>query len=51
MDRGKIVEIGNHDELMATEGHYHKLYMAQARNVDTEDPQPGAPNLPKTVTV
>ena len=49
MDRGKIVEIGNHDQLMAAEGHYHKLYMAQARNVDSEDPEPAAPNLPKTV--
>ena len=36
MDRGRIVEIGNHDQLMAIEGHYHKLYQAQARNVDTE---------------
>ena len=36
MDRGRIVEIGNHDELMAVEGHYYKLYQAQARNVDTE---------------
>ena len=49
MDRGKIVELGNHDQLMATEGHYYKLYMAQARNVDTEAPEPLAPNLPKTV--
>ena len=47
MDRGKIVEIGNHDQLMETEGHYHKLYMAQARNVDTEDTLPRAPDLPK----
>ncbi len=51
MDRGRIVEIGNHDQLMAEEGHYHKLYMAQARNVDTEDPAPASPNLPKTVAV
>jgi len=36
MDRGRIVEIGNHDQLMALEGHYYKLYQAQARNVDTE---------------
>ena len=36
MDRGRIVEIGNHDQLMAIEGHYYKLYQAQARNVDTE---------------
>ncbi len=50
MDRGKIVEIGNHDQLMEIEGHYYKLYMAQARNVDTEAQLPAAPNLPKTVT-
>jgi ATP-binding cassette subfamily B protein len=51
MDRGRIVEIGNHDELMALEGHYFKLYMAQARNVDTEPELPRAPELPKTVSV
>ena len=37
LDRGRIVEVGNHDELMAREGHYYRLYQAQARNVDTED--------------
>ena len=37
LDRGSVVEIGNHDELMACEGHYYRLYQAQARNVDTED--------------
>jgi ATP-binding cassette subfamily B protein len=36
LDKGKIVEVGNHDELMALEGHYFRLYMAQARNVDAE---------------
>lgn len=36
MDRGKIVEVGNHDELMAREGAYYALYQAQARNVDTD---------------
>jgi ATP-binding cassette subfamily B protein len=36
MDRGKIVEVGGHDDLMAREGHYYRLYQAQARNVDTE---------------
>ncbi len=36
MDRGRLVELGNHDELMAVEGHYYKLYQAQARNVDAE---------------
>ncbi|WP_153145788.1 ABC transporter ATP-binding protein [Dechloromonas sp. H13] len=50
MDRGKIVEIGNHDQLMEAEGHYFKLYMAQARNVDTEDMLPRSPDLPKTHT-
>ncbi|MDT4819351.1 Vitamin B12 import ATP-binding protein BtuD [compost metagenome] len=37
MDRGKIVEVGSHDELLLREGAYFKLYQAQARNVDTED--------------
>ncbi|MBI3432415.1 MAG: ATP-binding cassette domain-containing protein [Hydrogenophilales bacterium] len=36
MDRGQIVEVGNHDDLMAREGHYYRLYQAQARNVDTD---------------
>lgn len=37
LDRGSVIEIGNHDELMAREGHYYRLYQAQVRNVDTED--------------
>ncbi|BBO20279.1 MAG: ABC transporter [Rhodocyclaceae bacterium] len=36
MDRGRVVEVGNHDELMAREGAYFRLYQAQARNVDTD---------------
>ena len=36
LDKGEIVEIGNHDELMASEGAYYRLYQAQARNVDTD---------------
>ncbi|TCS71175.1 ATP-binding cassette subfamily B protein [Sulfuritortus calidifontis] len=36
MDRGRIVEVGKHDELMARQGHYYRLYQAQARNVDTD---------------
>jgi len=37
MDRGEVVEVGPHDELMAREGAYWRLYTAQLRNVDTED--------------
>ena len=36
LDHGRIVEVGNHDELMSREGHDFRLYQAQARNVDTE---------------
>ena len=36
MDRGVVVETGDHEQLMAHEGHYYRLYQAQARNVDTE---------------
>jgi len=34
MDRGEIVEVGQHDELMAREGHYYQLYQAQARQAE-----------------
>ncbi|MBS1190077.1 MAG: transporter ATP-binding protein [Rhodocyclaceae bacterium] len=37
MDRGQVVEVGSHDELMAREGHYYRLYQAQARNVDADE--------------
>ncbi len=36
LDRGEIVEMGSHDELMMREGAYFRLYQAQARNVDTD---------------
>ena len=32
LDRGEVVEVGPHDELMAKEGAYFRLYQAQARN-------------------
>jgi ATP-binding cassette subfamily B protein len=32
LDRGQVVEVGNHDELMAKQGAYFRLYEAQARN-------------------
>ena len=35
MDRGQIVEVGHHDELMAKQGAYWRLYQAQARNAET----------------
>jgi ATP-binding cassette subfamily B protein len=37
-----VVEVGSHDELMAAQGTYWRLYEAQARNVDTEDVEPEA---------
>jgi ATP-binding cassette subfamily B protein len=46
MDRGRIVEVGNHDALMAVEGHYYKLYQAQARNVDNEPEASGHVDMP-----
>ncbi|MBL8532609.1 MAG: ABC transporter ATP-binding protein [Betaproteobacteria bacterium] len=44
LDRGEVVEVGPHDELMAREGAYFRLYQAQARNVDgpEEDDAPTA---------
>jgi ATP-binding cassette subfamily B protein len=36
MDRGQVVEVGPHDELMARQGAYWRLYQAQARQVDSE---------------
>ena len=40
MDRGRIVEIGSHDELYARGGAYYRLYEAQARNVDQDIDDP-----------
>jgi ATP-binding cassette subfamily B protein len=36
LDRGEIVEVGTHDDLMAREGAYFNLYQAQARNMDVD---------------
>ena len=42
LDRGQIVEVGNHDELMLREGAYYRLYQAQLRNADGAE---GSPQL------
>jgi ATP-binding cassette subfamily B protein len=45
MDRGHVVEVGPHDELMAKQGAYWRLYEAQARRVDGEiDEAPAQPD-------
>ncbi len=36
LDRGRVVEEGSHDVLMAKEGAYFNLYQAQARNMDMD---------------
>ncbi|MBS0390123.1 MAG: ABC transporter ATP-binding protein [Proteobacteria bacterium] len=36
MDRGEIVEVGPHDELMAQQGAYWRLYEAQARRAEED---------------
>ena len=37
MDRGRVVEVGPHDELMERKGAYWRLYEAQVRRVDAQD--------------
>ncbi|PZP32866.1 MAG: ABC transporter [Roseateles depolymerans] len=41
MDRGEIVELGPHDELIEKQGHYWRLWEAQARRVDAENGDAG----------
>jgi ATP-binding cassette subfamily B protein len=36
MDRGEVVEVGPHDELMARQGAYWRLYEAQTRKTEAE---------------
>ena len=37
MDRGVVVEVGPHDELMARQGAYWRLYEAQVRRADADE--------------
>jgi ATP-binding cassette subfamily B protein len=37
MDRGQVVEEGAHTELIARQGHYHRLYQAQQRQAEQDD--------------
>ncbi|MFZ4285962.1 ABC transporter ATP-binding protein [Variovorax sp. HJSM1_2] len=46
MDRGHVVEVGPHDELMAQQGAYWRLYEAQARRVDGDIDSDAASPLP-----
>jgi len=48
LDRGRIVETGTHDELLAREGAYWKLYQAQARQAEAEA-EAAARSLPSPV--
>ncbi|APW36893.1 ABC transporter [Rhodoferax koreense] len=43
MDRGQVVEVGPHDELMAQRGAYWRLYEAQLRRVEEKDVDEHAP--------
>ncbi|MBS0436755.1 MAG: ABC transporter ATP-binding protein, partial [Proteobacteria bacterium] len=43
MDRGRVVEVGTHDELLARQGAYWRLYEAQARQIDEEEAAPAVP--------
>jgi ATP-binding cassette subfamily B protein len=48
LDRGRVVEEGTHDALMAQEGAYFNLYQAQARNMDVDmDASRGSDNADK----
>ncbi|MDR1162736.1 MAG: ABC transporter ATP-binding protein/permease [Candidatus Accumulibacter sp.] len=36
LDRGEIVETGDHDALMESQGHYYRLYQTQKQNAEQE---------------
>ena len=45
MERGRVVEVGPHDELMALQGAYWRLYQAQLRRVDPAGDDDAAASL------
>jgi ATP-binding cassette subfamily B protein len=51
LERGEVVELGSHEELLAERGAYWRLYEAQVRNVDTEDQEPPRVHIPLTRVV
>jgi ATP-binding cassette subfamily B protein len=57
MDKGQIVEVGPHDELIAAQGAYWRLYEAQQRQAEAEgavlreSPLAKAPNASVPVTL
>ncbi|RPH65713.1 MAG: ABC transporter ATP-binding protein [Burkholderiales bacterium] len=42
LDRGQVIEVGPHDELMACEGAYYRLYQAQQRRAEADRLEEGA---------
>lgn len=37
MDKGQVVEVGNHEELLKKKGYYYKLYVSQVGSLEDRD--------------